>query len=40
MLERLARNWEGLATVAGLIFSILAFVFSKRASKAAEQARD
>jgi hypothetical protein len=30
-------NW---ASIAGLIFSVLAFVFSKRASKAAKQARD
>jgi hypothetical protein len=30
-------NW---ASIVGLIFSILAFVFSKRASKAAEEARD
>ena len=40
MLEHFARNWGNWASVAGLIFSILAFIFSKRASKAAEQARD
>ncbi len=28
------------ASIAGLVFSVLAFVFSKRASKAAEEARD
>jgi hypothetical protein len=35
-----AENWGNLASVVGLVFSILAFVFSKRASKAAEEARD
>ena len=40
MLEHLARNWGNWASVVGLFFSILAFMFSKRASKAAEQARD
>jgi hypothetical protein len=40
MLEHFARNWGNWASVAGLVFSILAFLFSKRASKAAEQARD
>jgi hypothetical protein len=40
MLEHFARNWGNWASVAGLVFSILAFIFSKRASKAAEQARD
>jgi hypothetical protein len=40
MIEHLARNWGNWASVAGLVFSILAFVFSKRASKAAEAARD
>ena len=40
MLEHLARNWGNWASVAGLVFSILAFLFSKRASKAAQQARD
>ena len=35
-----AGNWGSLASVAGLVFSILAFVFSKRATKAARQARD
>lgn len=39
MLDHLARNWGNWASVAGLVFSILAFVFSKRASKAAEEAR-
>ena len=29
-----------MASVAGLVFSILAFVFSKRASKAAQEARN
>jgi hypothetical protein len=40
MIEHLARNWGNWASVAGLVFSILAFVFSKRASKAAADARD
>lgn len=40
MLEHFARNWGNWASIAGLVFSILAFIFSKRASKAAEQARD
>src|SRR5580704_2639498 len=40
MREHLARNWGNWASVAGLVFSILAFVFSKRASKAAAEARD
>jgi hypothetical protein len=40
MLEYFAGNWGNLASVAGLVFSILAFLFSKRASKAAQEARD
>lgn len=40
MGNHLAQNWGNYASVAGLVFSIRAFVFSKRASKAAEQARD
>ena len=36
----LIQNWGSLASVAGLVFSILAFVFSKRASKAAKEARE
>jgi hypothetical protein len=40
MVEHLARNWGNWASVAGLVFSFLAFFFSKRASKAAEEARD
>jgi len=40
MLEHLARNWGNWASVVGLVFSFLAFLFSKRASKAAEEARD
>jgi hypothetical protein len=36
----LIENWGNLASAAGLIFSVLAFVFSKRASKAAKEARD
>lgn len=36
----IARNYGDWASVAGLVFSILAFVFSKRASKAAKEARD
>jgi len=40
MVDFLAGNWGNVASVAGLVFSILAFVFSKRASKAAREARD
>ena len=40
MIDFLAGNWGNVASVAGLVFSILAFVFSKRASKAAREARD
>jgi hypothetical protein len=36
----LARNWGNLASVAGVVFSILAFIFAKRASTAAREARD
>src|SRR5712692_67354 len=34
------QNWGNLASVAGLVFSFLAFLFSKRASKAASEARE
>jgi hypothetical protein len=40
MIDFLAGNWGNVASVAGLVFGILAFVFSKRASKAAREARD
>jgi hypothetical protein len=40
MMEFLAGNWGNVASVAGLFFSILAFIFSKRASVAAREARD
>lgn len=40
MTEHFARHWGDWASVAGLVFSFLAFVFSKRASKAAKEARD
>jgi len=40
LVEHLARNWGNWASVVGLIFSVLAFLFSKRAAKAAEEARD
>ena len=40
MLDFIARNWGNLASVAGLVFSILAFIFSKRATKAAREARN
>jgi hypothetical protein len=40
MREHFARHWGDWASVAGLVFSFLAFVFSKRASKAANEARD
>jgi hypothetical protein len=39
MFEFLGANWGNLASVAGLVFSILAFVFSKRATQAAKEAR-
>jgi hypothetical protein len=40
MKEHFARHWGDWASVLGLVFSFLAFVFSKRASKAAREARD
>jgi hypothetical protein len=40
MIDFLAGNWGNVASVAGLVFSILAFIFSKRASVAAREARD
>ena len=40
MIEFLAGNWGNVASVVGLFFSILAFIFSKRASVAAREARD
>jgi len=40
MWNFLGQNWGNIASVAGLIFSFLAFVFSKRASKAAKEARE
>ncbi len=40
MIDFLAGNWGNVASVAGLVFSILAFVFSKRASIAAREARN
>ncbi|MEP7353241.1 MAG: hypothetical protein ABI824_08430 [Acidobacteriota bacterium] len=40
MAEFFAQNWGNLASVVGLVFSFLAFIFSKRASRAAEAARD
>jgi hypothetical protein len=40
MSDFVVRNWGNLASVAGLVFSILAFVFAKRASTAAREARD
>jgi hypothetical protein len=40
MTEHLARHWGDWASVVGLVFSFLAFVFSKRASMAANEARD
>jgi hypothetical protein len=40
MIEHLSHNWGNWASVVGLVFSVLAFVFSKRASKAAQEARD
>jgi len=40
MRDFLTKNWGNLASVAGLVFSFLAFLFSKRASKAAQEARN
>ena len=40
MIQFLAGNWVNVASVAGLFFSILAFLFSKRASAAAREARE
>jgi len=36
----LSKNWGNVASLAGLLFSFLAFIFSRRASKAAKQAQD
>jgi hypothetical protein len=40
MWNFVGQNWGNIASVAGLIFSFLAFVFSKRASNAAKEARE
>ena len=40
MLDFLTQNWGNLASVAGLVFSFLAFLFSKWASQAAQEARN
>ncbi|MCU1297476.1 MAG: hypothetical protein JWO91_1754 [Acidobacteriaceae bacterium] len=40
MQRFLSQNWGNIASVAGLLFSFLAFIFSRRASKAAKQAQD
>lgn len=40
MREFFGENWGNLASVAGLVFSFLAFLFSKRASKAAQESRN
>ena len=40
MADFFAQNWGNLASVSGLVFSILAFVFAKSASNAAREARD
>jgi hypothetical protein len=40
MSDFIVGNWGNLASVFGLLFSILAFVFAKRASTAAREARD
>jgi hypothetical protein len=39
MLKFLSQNWGNIASVSGLFFSFLAFIFSKRASRAAKQAQ-
>lgn len=40
MLDFLTRRWGDVATVAGLVVSVFTLLFAKRASKAAEEARD
>jgi hypothetical protein len=40
MWKFFGQNWGNTASVIGLLFSFLAFVFSKRASKAAREARE
>jgi hypothetical protein len=40
MIDHLGRHWGDWASVVGLVFSILAFVFSQRAARAAREARD
>ena len=40
MVEHLAQHWGDWASVVGLLFSILAFLFARRASEAAEEARN
>ncbi len=40
MSRFLLQNWGNFASVAGLLFSFLAFIFSRRASRAAKQAQD
>jgi hypothetical protein len=40
MADFFAENWGNLASVFGLVFSFLAFVFAKSASTAAREARD
>ena len=40
MWKFLTLNWGNLASVIGLIFSLLAFIFSKRASNAARKATE
>ena len=39
ILSFLARNWGNVASVIGLVFSILAFIFSKKATEAVREAR-
>jgi hypothetical protein len=40
MLDFLTRHWGDVATVAGLVVSVFTLLFARRASKAAEEARD
>ena len=40
MWQFFGQNWGNLASVVGLAFSFLAFLFSKRASRAAKEARE
>jgi hypothetical protein len=40
MLDFLVRHWGDMASLVGLVISAFTLIFAKRASKAAEEARD